>query len=277
MFPWVYGFHWTVYQVVFLGAFFAAAGVIAVTVSKAVVRMRKDFQSDRDDGILWHADFNDLPEAAKLCRHTFTGEAKKRICGNQFDCGSCDYHPTVVRSEGEIGSMPMYDKGILGAQLPQDRLYHRGHTWVRREEDGTYTIGLDDFIHRLIGNPDRIDLPAPGAHLHANGTGWIMKKKRSRLRVLAPIDCVVIAQGSIEKGWLLKVRTDEAPLRLGHLLRGEEIAPWIMHEAERLEKMFEMAHVGCTLADGGELMPDIDKLYPKVDWESVWGNMLLEG
>jgi len=175
---------------------------------------------------------------------------KKESAATNSIAVSCDYHPTVVRSEGEIGSMPMYDKGILGAQLPQDRLYHRGHTWVRREEDGTYTIGLDDFIHRLIGNPDRIDLPAPGAHLHANGTGWIMKKKRSRLRVLAPIDCVVIAQGSIEKGWLLKVRTDEAPLRLGHLLRGEEIAPWIMHEAERLEKMFEMAHVGCTLADG---------------------------
>ena len=55
--------------------------------------------------------------------------------------------------------MPMYDKGILGAPLPQDRLYHRGHTWVRREEDGTYNIGLDDFIRRLIGNPDLIELP----------------------------------------------------------------------------------------------------------------------
>ena len=95
--------------------------------------------------------------------------------------------------------------------------------------------------------------------------------------MLAPIDCVVLQQGSIEQGWLLKVRADEPPLRLGHLLQGEEIAPWIMYEAERLERMFAIAHVGSTMADGGELMPDIDKLYPKVKWERVWGKMLFEG
>ncbi|MFZ1976532.1 MAG: hypothetical protein WAV76_01135 [Bacteroidota bacterium] len=271
MFPWVSGFHWTVYQVVYLGTFIIAAGAIAV------MYLRKKIQSDRDNAILWPKDFNHLPETAKMCRHTFTGEAKRRICTNHFDCGSCSYHPTVLNNEGEIGSMPMYDKGILGAPLPHDRLYHRGHTWVRREEDGTYSIGLDDFIRRLIGDPDLLELPLPGTRLHANGTGWIMKKKRSRLRVLAPIDCVVLQQGSIEQGWLLKVRADEPPLRLGHLLRGEEIAPWIMHEAERLERMFAIAHVGSTMADGGELMPDIDKLYPKVKWERVWGKMLLEG
>ena len=32
MFPWVYGFHWTVYQVVFLGTFIIAAGAIAVMI-----------------------------------------------------------------------------------------------------------------------------------------------------------------------------------------------------------------------------------------------------
>ena len=33
----------------------------------------------------------------------------------------------------------------LGLDYPGDRLYHRGHTWVKLEEDGMVSIGLDAF------------------------------------------------------------------------------------------------------------------------------------
>ena len=42
---------------------------------------------------------------------------------------------------------------------PGRPLYHRGHAWLKPEEDGTVTIGLDDLASRLVGKPDKRRAP----------------------------------------------------------------------------------------------------------------------
>src|SRR5512138_142319 len=41
---------------------------------------------------------------------------------------------------------------------------HPGHTWARIEKDGTVTVGIDDFAHKLVG-PAAVELPTVGAHV----------------------------------------------------------------------------------------------------------------
>ena len=63
---------------------------------------------------------------------------------------------------------------------------------------------------------------------------------------------------------------------LRHLLRGSEVKPWVMRELERLQIALSPAGVGTSLADGGELMPEMWKQAPQKDWDGVWGEIFLQ-
>lgn len=276
MFPWIYGFRWTANHVIFLGVFFSVALIIASAITLAIIRAYNDFRKRRDETIQWQAEFEDLPSAARVCRHELTREVKHRTCDHEFDCRSCKTHPTFLAKQNAESGQTDIEHRVFGFDMPLDRRYHRGHTWVKNEGDGIYLIGLDDFGARMIGNPDVVELPKPGTLLQANGKGWSMKKQDSTLRILSPIDGEVLERGGPDQGWYLRVRAEESEAAYSHLLRHEEIRPWILREFERLQLSLHTDGVGMSLADGGELMPDMWKQSPDVDWDGVWGEMFLQ-
>jgi glycine cleavage system H lipoate-binding protein len=275
MFPWVYEFQWTPGHVIFLGVFFSVIVVIAATVARSSWKAFRDIKNKRIESIRWKVDFEDLPQSARVCRHEMTGEVKHRFCDNEFDCRGCRVHAALLAQCSPSSRAATREQMILGFRMPSDRLYHRGHTWVRPEGENVYSIGLDDFVIRMVGSPEGIELPPVGEQLRVYGTGWHIRKRGSVLRVLSPLDGTVIALGGPEKEWYLKVRSEPAGAGLGHLLGGAEIQPWIMRELERLQRSLTPDGVGFSLADGGEVLPDIWKDYPDIDWDAVWGEMLL--
>lgn len=276
MFPWVYEFHWTPGHIIFLGVFFSVSIVIAATVARSGWLAYRDFKRQKAGSIQWHADFEDLPRSARACRHELTGEVKHRTCENQFDCRTCAAHTDFLASlTPQLSSEPTA-QSLFGFAIPLDRLYHRGHTWAKPEDGGTYLIGVDDFAARVIGSPDDVELPEVGDRVETNGTAWHIYKRGSRLRILSPLDGVVVERGGLKRGWFLKVKADPSETGARHLLRGTEIRPWIMRELERLQLSLNSEGVGFSLADGGELVPDMWEHYPDVDWDGVWGEMLLK-
>jgi len=275
VFPWIYEFRWTVGHIIFLGVFFTVAAVVVSTVVLALRRSKKAIADPRREALQWTSEFEDLPAVVRACRHQLSGEVKERTCHHEFDCRSCATHPQfLARTAPAIHAAA--EESLCGISMPLDRYYHRGHTWVKPEGDGTFTIGLDEFGSRMIGQPDAVALPEVGSAVLANGTGWTMRKRSSDLRVLAPIDGVVVEQGGPDKGWYLRVRSEGTEPQLRHLLRGHEIRPWLVRELERLEYALSSDGIGLSLADGGELMPDLWKQSPEIDWEGVWGSMLLQ-
>jgi len=275
VFPWIYEFRWTAGHIIFLGVFFAVAAVVASTVILALRRSKKAIADPRREALQWTSEFEDLPAAVRACRHELAGEVKERTCHHEFDCRSCATHPRfLARMAPTVDAAA--EETLCGIAMPLDRYYHRGHTWVKPGGDGTFTIGLDEFGGRMIGQPDAVALPEVGSTVLANGTGWTMRKRESELRVLAPIDGVVVELGGPEKGWYLKVRSEGTEQQLRHLLRGHEIRPWLVRELERLEYALSPDGIGLSLADGGELMPELWKQAPEIDWEGVWGSMLLQ-
>lgn len=276
MFPFVYEFHWSPAHIIFLSLFFAVVVVILTTVSIAVLRAFKAFRKRDHESIQWEADFEDLPVATRVCRHQISNEVAQRTCNNEFDCRSCAAHPSFLENRTPALAPAGTTESLFGFTMPLDRWYHRGHTWVKHEGDGVYSIGLDDFGTRMIGTPDSVDLPAVGTQLRANGNGWTIRKDRAALRVLSPIDGVVVQTASTGEGWYIKVRGGEPEVETRHLLRGEEVKPWLMRELERLQIAVSPAGVGMSLADGGELVPDMWKQAPQVDWDGVWGTMFLQ-
>jgi len=79
--------------------------------------------------------------------HEIKGLFRERVCERAFDCRSCPTHQKVVESgaAGCDAGLRAESTSVAGLDVPLDRFYHRGHTWVRPEDDGTVTIGLDAF------------------------------------------------------------------------------------------------------------------------------------
>jgi hypothetical protein len=275
MFPWNYGFHWNAGHVVFLGAFYSVLAVVAATVMAAVRRARRDLAAARVEEIGWHSDFHDLPARDRVCRHVLTGEFANRECPHAFDCRQCETHTRLIeRRPLPMPAAPYED--LFGMAFPLDRFYHRGHAWAHPEPDGTVTIGLDELGQRLLGVPDAVDLPQPGARVEANGTAFRAHKRDAKVRVLSPVDGEVVATGGADRGWYLKVKPDvsgEPCFR--HLLRGAEVMPWLMREMERLQLALSTEGAP-ALADGGVPVADIAACYPQTDWDAVCGEMFLE-
>jgi hypothetical protein len=273
MFPGVDGFHWTAGHIIFLCLFFAVLLTIGATTILAALRTTRDFRSHRAIDLCWHADFADLPVADRRCRHELAGRVMSRVCDKAFDCRHCEKY-------AEFAVLPA--TGVahdLGLNYSDDRFYHRGHTWVHPEEDGTVTIGLDEFADHLLGAPDSFTLPAIGDELDLNQTAWRMKKNGKEISVRAPLEGSVVAVGGPKAGWYLKLcpRLDvHDPITLRHLLRGPEVYGWLSHEVERLQLQLRAPGATPTLADGGMLQPDLMDAMQQADWNTVLADTFLE-
>jgi hypothetical protein len=271
MFPGVNGFHWTFGHILFVSAFAGVLLVIGATVIAALLRSRRDFRRGRAESIRWHADWEDLPEHDRRCRHDIAGEVMYRVCPNGFDCRACGDHPHLAMERtAETG------EEYCGLLYPSNRLYHRGHTWVEAQADGTFTVGLDEIAHRLIGKPDEAHLPPAGAAIVNNGTAWRMKKDGVDIRVLAPLDGEVVQSGGPDEDWYLRVKPHADAADLRHLLRGREVGCWVARELERLQMALTPASAHPSLPDGGVLIHEAIAQQPATNWDRVLGAVFLD-
>lgn len=269
MFPGVSGFEWSVAHVIFLGAFFTVLVVILSSLTVAAARYLRAWRERRAAAIRWHAEFEELPPAERLCRHALTGIAPGRLCERGFDCRTCAEHPALAaREEQRVVAVPN------GIDYSPDRYYHRGHAWVEPQADGTVLVGMDELAERLAGPAATVELPPPGAVLDTHSVAWQVQREGAVARVLAPISGRVEETGSREQGWLLRIRP-LGKLDLRHLLHGPEVAAWFQSELERLQGLLAPAAVGPTLADGGLLVDDLPTAQPEADWDHIYSAMFL--
>ncbi len=263
MFPEVDGFDWTFGHVFFISAFLAIVAALAAVAIVSLTRAVRDVSRGRSEPIRWSLDFAELPAPSRQCRHALTGEAPNRICPNAFDCRVCTNHPKFRQAKAGEGSDMLF-----GLRYPNYRYYHRGHTWVAPQPDGTLLVGLDAIGHRTIGEPDVVKMPAPGSKVVNNGEGWRMWKDGLEVRVLCPVEGIVLQTGGPEDNWYLRVQPATRPADLRHLLRGEEVRAWVGKEIDRLQ--------GAVLADGGVLVDEFIREIPKPERDELLGQIFLE-
>ena len=273
MFPWSPEFTWDATHVAFFGALYSVLLTVAGSLALAVWRARRDAREGRAAAIAWHGDFGEMPASARACRHQLTGKAPGRACESGFDCRPCDAHGHFE----ELGrpAAPLEAADHFGFNLPLDRLYHRGHTWVRPEPDGTLTVGLDDLARRLVGAPERVELPGAGSRLQVNGPAGRITTRGHDVRVLSPVDGTVVAVRGEGAAATLRVDPGGTP-DLRHLLSGTEARAWALRELERLQRALGSSELGAALADGGELVADVGAALPRDRYDALLGDMLLE-
>jgi glycine cleavage system H protein len=79
------------------------------------------------------------------------------------------------------------------SEMPGDLQYTKDHEWLRREEDGSVTIGITDHAQSALGDLVYVELPEVGADLEAEGEMAVVESVKAASDVYAPISGNVLA------------------------------------------------------------------------------------
>jgi glycine cleavage system H protein len=110
------------------------------------------------------------------------------------------------------------------SNIPADLRYAKSHEWLKRESDGTVTIGITDYAQNSLGDITYVQVPKVGATLKAGETFGVVESVKAASDLYSPIGGTVTAvngaldaapetvnQSPYEKGWMIKLKpTDPA-------------------------------------------------------------------
>jgi glycine cleavage system H protein len=106
--------------------------------------------------------------------------------------------------------------------LPAELKYTESHEWVRREADGTVSVGIADHAQAALGDLVFLELPAVGRALKAGEACAVVESVKAASDVYAPVAGEVVAindalSGAPEKvnedafgAWLFRLRPADA-------------------------------------------------------------------
>ena len=78
-------------------------------------------------------------------------------------------------------------------ELPGDLMYTSEHEWLRREDDGSVTIGITDHAQEALGDLVYVELPEVGQELDSGGDMAVVESVKAASDVYAPISGEVVA------------------------------------------------------------------------------------
>lgn len=105
------------------------------------------------------------------------------------------------------------------SELPGDLQYTDDHEWVRREDDGSVTIGITDHAQSALGDLVYVELPEVDQEVDSGGDMAVVESVKAASDVYAPISGTVVAVNAAlsddpevinsdpyGEGWIVKLR-----------------------------------------------------------------------
>mgnify|MGYP006267050667 CR=1 FL=1 len=176
---------------------------------------------------------------------------------------------------------------IAGFRMVPDAAYHPGHTWARHIRHGVAQVGVDDFAARLIGKPDRVELPAVGTQVRAGRPVMTLERKGRRIPVVAPVTGIVSAVNRAAQmkpgdlvadpyaSWLVEVKSAELSYDFRALMSGEMARRFFDEAAAALHAYFAPPNMALAAADGGVALDGIGDQLDEATWDRVRSRFLL--
>src|SRR5512137_101682 len=96
--------------------------------------------------------------------------------------------------------------------IPAYLKYTESHEWVRREADGTLTVGITEFAQEALGDMVFVELPEVGRSLAKGEACAVVESVKAASDVYAPVAGSVVAVNSAltEKPELINTSAFEA-------------------------------------------------------------------
>jgi glycine cleavage system H protein len=108
------------------------------------------------------------------------------------------------------------------SHTPEELKYTESHEWVRKEEDGSVTVGISDHAQDALGDVVFVELPDIDADLAARDDAAVVESVKAASDIYAPISGTVVAvneqledspetinEDPYNDGWIFKLQPDD--------------------------------------------------------------------
>ncbi|WP_034916781.1 glycine cleavage system protein GcvH [Erwinia sp. 9145] len=112
------------------------------------------------------------------------------------------------------------------SNVPNELKYRDSHEWVRKEADGSYTVGITEHAQELLGDMVFVDLPDVGNTYSQGDDCAVAESVKAASDIYAPLSGEIVEVNSAldgepelvnsapyAEGWLFKIKaSDESEL-----------------------------------------------------------------
>ena len=78
-------------------------------------------------------------------------------------------------------------------KLPKELRYTASHEWVRRESDGSVSVGITDHAQEQLGDIVFVEAPQPGRKVAAGESVGVVESVKAASDIYAPIAGAILA------------------------------------------------------------------------------------
>lgn len=120
------------------------------------------------------------------------------------------------------------------SQNPPELYYAKTHEWVRREEDGTVTVGITEHAQDALGDVVYVETPEVGDSIAAGDQAGVVESVKAASDIYAPLTGEVVATNegledapetvnsdAFNEGWFFKLQPQDIS-ELDALMSAEE-------------------------------------------------------
>jgi glycine cleavage system H lipoate-binding protein len=171
-------------------------------------------------------------------------------------------HPAFEPEPGIIG---VAGSPVINYELPSNIFLSKGHTWLKKSDDGLTEIGIDLLGSMALGGLSIAKCPEENTRIKHGDVLFVGNYGAEIVEFLSPIKGTVKYTNSNILGkkisnpydsWGIKVYSEEEINMGNKLFSGKEAVEWIKTEFQNLKKFLEKHNtdlelVGETMFDGG--------------------------
>ena len=107
-------------------------------------------------------------------------------------------------------------------KVPKELRYTESHEWVRRESDGSVSVGITDHAQEQLGDIVFVEAPQPGRKVAAGESVGVVESVKAASDIYAPVAGEIVAANgelaaSPEKvnedafaSWMFRIKPDSA-------------------------------------------------------------------
>ncbi len=178
--------------------------------------------------------------------------------------------------------------------LPKGYFVSKGHTWAELTFSGEARIGIDDFIQKIIGTIDRIEIAPLGSEIKKGDLLMKIFHGNRMLSVSSPLSGKVLTvndslldspnrlhQNPYLAGWIAVVAPKNISSELRSLAIAEGAAKWLLKEVGRFRDFIKAqsqigvpAPAGATMLDGGTMLNGVLEQFNENTWNAFQNEFL---